>query len=163
MEVNETLLPGVGLRYDFTTAEGRRIAIVAHRGGRFDVAVYSRADPDDARASITLTEHEADLVAEILGATRIAERFADLTKEIPGLASAQVEVVPGSPFVGKVLGDTRCRTRTGASIVAVVHENEVVASPRPHQPLHAGDVLIVIGTDDGIHAVRDLFAGVLDR
>jgi hypothetical protein len=31
VDVNEVLLPGIGLRYEFTSAEGRRIGIVARR------------------------------------------------------------------------------------------------------------------------------------
>ncbi|MDH4353242.1 MAG: cation:proton antiporter regulatory subunit [Actinomycetota bacterium] len=159
MDVTETMLPGVGLRFDFTLESGRRIGIVAHRTGRFEVAVYSREDPDATTASLGLTEQEADVIAEILGAARIAERFADLTKEIPGLLSGQVEITADSPFAGRTLGDSRCRTLTGASIVAVVHADEITASPAPGHPLQAGDVLVVIGTDEGIRAVRSLFAG----
>jgi K+/H+ antiporter YhaU regulatory subunit KhtT len=33
VDVNEVLLPGIGLRYEFTSAEGRRIGIVARREG----------------------------------------------------------------------------------------------------------------------------------
>lgn len=48
--------------------------------------------------------------------------------EVPGLASGQVEVWTGSAYDGRPLGDTRARTRTGASIVAVVRGEEVIAS-----------------------------------
>ena len=44
-------------------------------------------------------------MAEILGAPRIAERFADLTKEVPGLSAGQIEVDPGYPYVGDHGGD----------------------------------------------------------
>ena len=54
------------------------------------------------------------------------------------------------------LGDTKARTRTGASIVAIVRDDEVLASPGPEQTLQAGDVLVVICTGDGIAAVRQL-------
>jgi TrkA domain protein len=159
VDVTETMLPGVGLRYEFVLESGHRVGIVAQRSGRFEVAVFSRSDPDAAAASLSLTEHEADVVAEILGATRIAERFADLTKEIPGLVSGQVEVTPGSPFDGRLLGDSHCRTVTGASIVAVVHDDVVTASPTPAHRLQAGDVLVVIGTEDGLRGVHTLFGG----
>lgn len=152
------MLPGVGLRYEFATETGRRLAVVARRSGRFELAVYSASDPDETDVSFSLSEHEADVVAEILGATRIAERFADLTREIPGLESGQVEVAAGSRFDGQKLGDSRCRTLTGASIVAVVHGDEVVASPGPDFGLSGGDVLVVIGTEEGLRGVRSLFA-----
>jgi TrkA domain protein len=46
VDVNQTPLPGVGLRYDFTTRSGRQIGVVSHRSGRRDLLVYDRKDPD---------------------------------------------------------------------------------------------------------------------
>ena len=85
-----------------------------------------------------------------------AERFADLTKEVPGLVASQVRVSAGSPFANEPLGQTRARTRTGASIVAIVRGEDVIASPTPNEVLRAGDVLVVIGTHDGIAGVQDI-------
>ena len=87
---------------------------------------------------------------------RITQRFADLSKEIPGLESARIEVLPGSPYVDRPLGDTRARTRTGASIVAVVSGERIVTSPGPDQLLHLGDVLVAIGTGDGLAELAEL-------
>ncbi|GAA3494664.1 cation:proton antiporter regulatory subunit [Streptomyces prasinosporus] len=159
MDVNEVLLPGVGLRYEFVNHEGDRVGVVAQRSGEFELVVYPGADPDEAQPVLRLTSEEADTLAEILGAPRIAERFADLTREVPGLNAGQVEVRPESPFAGRPLGETRARTRTGASIVAVVRGEDVVASPGPTQPLRAGDILVVIGTRDGIAGVRRIVQG----
>ena len=36
MEVRETKLPGVGLRYEFENRDGERIAVIALRGGDFE-------------------------------------------------------------------------------------------------------------------------------
>ena len=58
------------------------------------------------------------------------------------------------PFVDRPLGDTKARTRTGASIVAIVRDEVVLASPGPAETLHADDVLVVIGTENGISGVR---------
>ena len=146
MEVKEVLLPGVGLRYEFENHDGDRIGVVARRTGDFEVVLYAAADPDQARSVFRLTEEEADALAQILGAPRIVERFADLTKEVPGLDAGQVRILAGSGFVDRPLGETRARTRTGASIVAIVRDEQVLASPGPSEVLHAGDVLVVIGT-----------------
>ncbi|GAU71339.1 hypothetical protein SSP35_35_00070 [Streptomyces sp. NBRC 110611] len=159
MDVTEVLLPGVGLRYEFTNYEGDRVGIVAGRTGDFELVVYVGGDPDEARPVVRLNSEEADTVAEILGAPRIAERFADLTKEVPGLLSGQAEVRAGSPYVDQPLGSTRARTRTGASIVAIVRGEDVIASPAPDQVLRAGDVLVVIGTRQGIAGVAQIVQG----
>ncbi|CDO05386.1 potassium transporter TrkA [Mycolicibacterium cosmeticum] len=156
MDVKEVLLPGVGLRFEFDTRTGDRIGVVARRTGEFELVVYPKEDPDQAREVFRLTDEEAEALAQILGAPRIAERFADLTREVPGLDAGQVHIREGSPFVGRPLGDTRARTRTGASIVAIVRDEEVLASPGPAEPLRAGDVLVVIGTEDGISGVGNI-------
>ncbi|MFM9034199.1 MAG: cation:proton antiporter regulatory subunit [Mycobacterium sp.] len=154
MDVNETLLPGVGLRYEFDNADGDRIGVIAHRKGDFEVLVYQAADRDTGRRVFRLTDREAETLAQILGAPRMVESYADLTREVPGLEAGQVGVGAHSPFVGRPLGDTKTRTRTGASIVAIVRDDEVLASPGPEEMLRDGDVLVVIGTADGIAAAR---------
>jgi TrkA domain protein len=159
MDVIEVLLPGVGLRYEFVTADGTRVGIVAHRDGSFELVRYSRADPDAAVHFATLTRDEAETLAEILGAPRITERFADLTKEVPGLAAATIDIPHGSRFDGKTLADTRARTLTGASVVAIVRGETVIASPSPRDGLLGGDSLVVVGTEAGIEGVRQIIAG----
>lgn len=156
MDVNETLLPGVGLRYEFDNSDGDRIGVIAHRKGDFEVLVYASKDPDRARRVFRLTGREAEAMAQILGGPRMVESYADLTKEVPGLEAGQVGVGFTSPYGGRPLGDTRARTRTGASIVAIVRDEQVLASPGPDEMLEANDVLVVIGTADGIAAVRQL-------
>ncbi len=158
MDVREVLLPGVGLRYEFDNRDGDRIGVVARRTRDFEIVVYQKEDPDQAQQVFRLTEDEAEALAQILGAPRIAERFADLTREVPGLDAGQVVLEPGSPFVHRPLGETRARTRTGASIVAIVRDDEVLASPGPAETLCAGDVLVVIGTAEGILGVEDIVA-----
>jgi len=158
MDVTEVELPGVGLRYEFDLAQGDRLGVVARRSGGFEVVLYSGDDPDEGQPVFRLAEPEAEALAQILGAPRIAERFADLTREVPGLHSGQVEVGAGSPYSGRPLGETRARTRTGASIVAVVRDERVLASPGPDEVLHDADVLVVIGTDDGIAKVQEIVA-----
>ncbi|RYV52946.1 cation:proton antiporter regulatory subunit [Pengzhenrongella frigida] len=159
MDVTEILLPGVGVRYEFDTEAGMRMGVVAHRDGRFEFVRYGRADPDAALPVAMFSREEADTVAEILGAPRITERFADLTREIPGLAAATVAVPVGSRFAGKTLGATRARTLTGASVVAIVRGDGVIASPIPSEILLGDDALVVIGTDTAIDGVRRIVSG----
>ena len=57
MDVTEVLLPGVGLRYEFTNHQGDRLGVVARRTGDFEVVVYKAEDPDAAR---TVLREEGD-------------------------------------------------------------------------------------------------------
>jgi TrkA domain protein len=159
MDVNETALPGVGLRYDFTTRGGRQVGVVAHRGGRRDLLVYDREDPDTCREVVQLTEEEADTLADMLGAARIAGRLAELRQRIEGLAIDWLELRPGSPYAGRPLGDTQARSRTGTSIVAVLRGEQAIPAPSPDLPLQAGDTAVVVGTPEGIAALSALLGG----
>jgi len=120
MELEETMLPGVGVRYEMTTRSGEVLAVVVQREGGAEFAVYDRRDPDRARGVFRLNAEEVDALAEVLGAPRLTQRFADLSREVPGLQSARFPLGPDSPFANRTLGDTRARTLTGCSIVAIV-------------------------------------------
>jgi TrkA domain protein len=154
LRINEVMLPGVGLRYEFTSRDGDHLGLVARRDGYLEVVRYDPGDPDECEPLFRLTTEEAEAVAEIFGAPRIAERFADLSRAVPGLDAGQVGVPAGSRYAGRPLGDTRARTRTGASIVAIVRGEQVLVSPGPADLVVSGDVLVVIGTEDGIAQVR---------
>lgn len=156
MDLVETLLPGVGMRYELPTRSGLLLGIVVHRDGSAEVSVYDAKDPDRATGIFRLDAEEADAVADLLGATRLTQRFADLSREVPGLQSARLTVEPDSQYVGRPLGDTRARTRTGCSVVAVVRGTEVVPAPDPQQVLRAGDTLVVIGSAEGLQKVAGL-------
>jgi TrkA domain protein len=142
------------MRYDMVTTKGVPVSIVVHRDGQADLCVLDRQDPDDVRFEVSLTEDEVDAVAELLGAARIADGMLDVTREIPGLASARLSIEPGSPFAGHPLGSTKARTLTGCSIVAIVRKDEVLAAPGPEEPLAAGDTLVVVGSASGIDQLR---------
>jgi TrkA domain protein len=154
VDVVETLLPGVGRRFEFVLDDGQRLCIVSTRDDHYIVSTFDGADPDAGHTLFELDEEEAVTMAEILGAPRIAVKLADLTREVPGLASEQVEIASASTFDGQTLGDTQLRTRTGSSVVALVRDDLVMASPEPSQDLVGGDVLVVIGTREGIAKAR---------
>ncbi|MFU8875423.1 cation:proton antiporter regulatory subunit [Micromonospora sp. SL4-19] len=158
MEVHRTALPGIGLLFEFVTERGRRVGVVFHRTGRREVVVYSREDPDMAAVTLTLNADEADGMAELLATNRIVERVDALHKQVQGLVTEKIPIPAGSPYDRRSLGDTRARTRTGASIVAVVRGQQVHASPGPDFVFHADDVVVVVGTAEGTSAVARLLA-----
>lgn len=158
MEVERTALPGIGLRHEFRTGKGQHAAVVSHVTGRRDIVIYKLHDPDTVLATLSLSGDEANGVAELLGTARIVERLADLQRQVVGLSTVQVPVVAGSPYDGRTLGDTRARTRTGASIVAVVRAGAILASPGPDFVFHPGDLVVVVGTAAGADAVTEIFA-----
>jgi TrkA domain protein len=157
MDIEETRLPGIGLRHDFVTRTGRRLGIVSQRNGERDLVVYDPDDPDACSTSIVLSDEESDALAELLGAPRIVQRLKRLRDEVEGLVTRGVTVRPGSPYDGRTLGTTQARTRTSASIVAVVRRGEFIASPGPDFAFCADDKVVTVGTAEGVGAVDTIF------
>ncbi len=152
------MLPGVGVRYELRTRSGAVLGIVMQREGSADDAVYDRRDPDRAQSVLRLEPDEVDAVAEVLGAPRLTQRFADLSREVPGLESGRFTIGQTSAFAGRPLGDTRARTLTGCSIVAIVRDTDVVPSPGPADVLQAGDVVVAIGSQAGLETLAHRLA-----
>ena len=66
-----------------------------------------------------------------------------------GLVAERIPLPATSRWNGRLLGETRMRTRTGSSIVAVLRGANAIPSPGPEFRLAGGDTLIVIGTREG--------------
>jgi TrkA domain protein len=159
VRVEQTALPGIGVRHDVVTESGRRIGVVSHRDGRRHLVLYDLDDPDARTADVPLTDDEAEALADILGASLMLGQLAGLRQQAADLRTEQIEVPAGSSYVGRRLAETRTRTRTGASIVAVLREREVIASPDPSFRFAAGDVVVVVGTRRGLDGVSAILAG----
>lgn len=159
-EIHEVKLPGVGIRYEFETTEGKRIGVLSHRTGLREIYLSKADDPDEFSRVLRLSSDDARTLAELLGATRVAQQLADLQQRIEGLVIDWLPIREDSAYSGRTIGDARLRTRTGVSVVAIVRGEEAVPAPGPEQTLMEGDYLVVVGTARGVeHAVELLRAG----
>ncbi|HEU4901009.1 MAG TPA: cation:proton antiporter regulatory subunit [Actinomycetota bacterium] len=156
MDIQETNLPGVGLRHEFTTRAGRQLGVVTHRTGRRDLLVYDRDDPDACQEVVQLTDEEADALAELLGAARLVQNLAALTQRIEGLAIDWLPIRADSPYADRTIADTQARSRTGVSIVAILRGDGAIPAPAPDALLEPGDTLVVVGTARGIKELSKL-------
>jgi TrkA domain protein len=154
-EIDETLLPGVGVRHEFTTTSGERVAVVTHRDGRREIARYERDDPDACRTVLRLGGDDARAMADLLGGNQVSETVVAVQQQIEGLAIEWITLTD-APTVGRTIGEGAFRTRTGASIVAVLRHAETVPAPGPDFAFEAGDVVVAVGTADGLAQLRSL-------
>ncbi|MEU7380615.1 cation:proton antiporter regulatory subunit [Streptomyces sp. NPDC088337] len=152
-----TPLPGIGVRYDLTTREQRRLSVVAHRDGTRTLSAYREDDPDACALSVRMTAGETAAVIDALMPSHHSPNLLSTTEL--GLVAERVELSATSYWNGRVLGETRMRTETGVSIVAVLRRAEAIPSPGPDLRLAGGDTLIVIGTREG----ADAAAAILGR
>lgn len=158
-EINEVKLPGVGVRFEFETSEGRRIGVISHRTGLREIYVSRGDDPDEFTRALGLSPDDARTLAELLGATRVAQQLTELQQRIEGLVIDWLPIREDSVFVGRTIGDAQIRTRTGVSVVAIVRGDNAVPAPGPEQDLTSGDYLVVVGTARGVEQVVELLSG----
>lgn len=155
-EIEETSLPGVGVRHDFTLEEGSRIGVIHHRTGRRELFFCSAEDPDSVVVSVNLSDDDSHVLSEALGGSKVVENLTRLQQQIEGLAIDWLAVDPESPYAGRTIGDARIRTRTGVSVVAVIRGDEAFPAPGPQFMVEPSDTLVVVGTPDGIKRVADI-------
>jgi TrkA domain protein len=155
-EVRETRLPGVGVRHEFTTGSGEEVGVLVHRDGRREILVYENDDRDACTTIVSLTPADARTVSELLGASQVTEVVTVVQQQIEGLAIEWVDVEEGSAALGATIGDGSYRTRTGASVVAVIRENRSIPAPGPEFSFEVGDVVVAVGTPEGVAELRRL-------
>ncbi|MCU1550827.1 MAG: potassium transporter TrkA [Glaciihabitans sp.] len=153
VRVEKVDLPGIGTRHDVVTKSGRRIGVVSHRSGKRELALFDQFDPDSSTDSVELTDDEADALADVLGASLMLGQLAGIREQAAGLFTEQLLISAGSPYANARLGDTKARTRTSTSIVAIVRGADVIPSPTPDTPLQTGDTIIAVGTRAGLDAL----------
>jgi len=78
-------------------------------------------------------------------------------------ASRNIEVVwltltPGNPLVGQTLAAGNLRARTGASVVAILRDQQVMANPKSITVFQANDRIGLIGDMEELEAAEKLLA-----
>lgn len=153
-EVQETKLPGVGVRHEFDTDTGDRVGVIVHRDGRREIVVYDRNDPDACSTMVDLSASDTRTMAELLGASQVTEAVAAVQQNIDGLAIEWIALTDSSTAIGSTIRDGEYRTHTGASIVAVIRGDQSVPAPDPEFAFDSGDTVVAVGTTDGLAALR---------
>lgn len=159
MEIFETALPGVGVRYEFDTDDGRRVGVLVHRDGQRELLIYSERDCDSCSDIVHLNIQESASLVELLGGTKITERLSDLRHEVKGLSIEWVTVGDDSPLAGHTIGDGRIRTLTGASVVAILRGDQSHPGPGPEFQILVGDTVLITGSAEGVHKAHQIISG----
>lgn len=152
------MLPGVGVRYEFTSAGGARVGVISRFTGERDLLVFDRDDPDRCAVSLELDAASAHTLIDLLGGSQVSQRLAELEARFEGLAIEHLTVGEGSELAGRSLAESEVRSRTQAHVIAVVRDGDAEPAPGPEFVLRSGDRIFVLGTPGAITAL----AGLLD-
>lgn len=158
VRVERTDIAGIGFRDDVITKDGVRIGVLTYRDGHREVAISSKEDPDASAATVKVTAAEANALAELLGQAKLLDSLTGIAAGVEGIFTEQLSLPADSRYIDHELGDTKARTKTGVSIVAIARGADLIASPTPHTMLESGDILVAVGTRTGLDALAGILA-----
>ena len=146
VDLRETRLPGVGMKYTFRTAQGGRLAVILHVDGQREIYYYARADDDEPKSVIELHDDEARQLGAVIGG---AYERPKIVEELEmALGELQIEWIPvpdTSPAIGLTLAECGLRARTGVTVIAILREPESVSGAQPGDFIKQGDTLVAVG------------------
>ena len=164
VDLRETRLPGIGVKYAFRTSVGGRLAVILHNDGRREIYFYRRAGDDEPQAVIDLDDDEARQLGAVIGGAYERPRIVEeLEMALGELTIEWIPVPDDSPAIGRTLADCGFRARTGITIIAILREPEPVTGAQPDDVIQPGDTLVTVGKAGDYAAFRRLLtAGPID-
>lgn len=146
----------------YVTLSARRI--------RPDLFIVARAHVDTAEALLIQAGAARVVNPQAIGGARMAALidqphvadFLDVAMHNADLQFrlSELMIVPGSPVAGRSLREAHLRDATGALVLAVRSSDGAFrTNPDPADVMEAGEVLIAIGTEAQLAALRQLVAG----
>lgn len=153
-EIQETPLPGVGVRHNFVTQAGKTIGVISHRSGERELLVYKRDDPDACAITVRLNGEETRALAELLGGSQITKELTNLQQTVEGLTIDWLPISPNWACAGHTIKEIglSLKAKTGVSIVAVIRNGQTTPAPALDFKLMPGDTVVVVGTVEGVRS-----------
>jgi TrkA domain protein len=160
VDLRETRLPGVGVKYTLRLDSGGRLAVILHNDGLRELYWFRHSADEEPGAVIRFDDDEArQLGAVIGGAYERPKIVEDLEMALGELAIEWIPVPDSSPWIGKTLAEAGFRAKTGITVIAILREPEPISGAQPDDVVQRGDTLVTVGKAGQYAAFRRLLAG----
>jgi TrkA domain protein len=159
VDLRETRLPGIGVKYGFRLDAGGRLAIILHNDGQREIYYFRHEDDDEPRVVLRLDDDEARQLGAVIGGAYERPKIVDdLEMALGELLIEWVPVPDTSPAIGHTLAECGFRARTGITVIAILREPEPVTGAQPSDVVQTGDTLVTVGKAGQYSAFRKLLA-----
>jgi K+:H+ antiporter subunit KhtT len=159
VDLRETRLPGVGVKYTLRTAQGGKLAVILHVDGQREIYYYERASDDEPTAVIELHDDEARQLGAVIGGAYERPRIVEeLEMALGELQIEWIHVPDDSPAIGKTLAECGLRAKTGVTVIAILREPEPISGAQPGDVIQRGDTLVAVGKAGQFTEFRRLLA-----
>jgi len=157
VDLRETRLPGIGVKYVLPLEGDRRVTVILHNDGQREIYFFARSGDDEPRAVIRLDDDEARQLGAVLGGAYERPKIVeDLEMALGELLIEWVPVPDTSPAIGKSLAESAFRARTGITVIAILREPEPITGAQPNDVIERGDTLVTVGKAGQYRAFRRL-------
>ena len=127
--------------------------IVLHQTGKREIYHF---EPDQTVPGevVELTADEAQQIGSILSQTAFE---VDPSRELvmKELTIEWLLLPTGHALISQTLRDSAIRQKTGASIVAILRNEQAIINPDPDEVLQSEDTLVVIGNAKQVQLFKD--------
>jgi len=146
IDLRETRLPGVGVKYGFRLDGGGRISLIQHNDGKRELYFFARPADEEPTAVIALDDDEARQLGAVLGGAYERPKIVEeLEMALGELQIEWVRVPDESPWIGKSLSEAQFRAKNGITVIAILREPEPVSGAQPGDVIQQGDTLVTVG------------------
>ncbi|MGH3081691.1 MAG: cation:proton antiporter regulatory subunit [Gaiellaceae bacterium] len=160
IDLRETRLPGVGVKYGFRLDDGGRISLIQHNDGKRELYVFQRSTDEAPSAVITLDDDEARQLGAVLGGAYERPKIVEeLEMALGELQIEWVRVPDSSPWIGKSLAEAGFRAQTGVTVIAILREPEPISGAQPQDVVQRGDTLVTVAKAGQYPEFRRRLAG----
>lgn len=153
------------IRRAVSLLEDMKIVVVAHGSGIVVESVESSMDFINQFKNVDSIASIRSQVANILlqreqldqKLKESIDRVLDYTvrfKTSNPFAPLEVEIPEECHLIDKAIGEVNFWQNTGATIIAVKREDELILSPGPYMGFQAGDIFVMVGDEEAYDRVR---------
>lgn len=160
MNISVSQLPGIGQKISFKTSDNDLLVIIVHHTGKRELYFFDDSESEEADFAMDLTPEETrELAAQLLGATYQPVDIEKMRMFKRQIIVDYIKVKEQSSLVNKTIEESDIRNKTGATIIGIVHGDDVIAIPETDTTLQPGDVLMSVGKEEQISALTELCRG----
>lgn len=159
MAISESILPGVGRRYELDVRDRDRVVAVVHNSGMGELFIF-RPGADEPRGSARLDVQSTRDLGSILAGAWFQPADVDPAAAVMQRFVFDVVHLPDtSAIVGRSLEELELRRRTGVTCIAILSGETTTLDPAPGSIFAAGDDVVVVGMPGDIERFRELVDG----
>lgn len=78
--------------------------------------------------------------------------------DVGGVEIDSVKIRSGSRFIGESIGTCNCKEFTGALLVGIARDNEVISNPPTNFKIEEGDEVVILGRKEEIASANEFFS-----